>query len=97
MTFYCETIPAEGTDGKEMGQNLLIFTCHSFMSSGSMREINRKKRATDIFILLERAVVTFYLFSMCGDIFDSIKWCTNCSIGDSRSLREIAVWSHCSS
>ena len=48
QNIHGETIPAEGTGGKEVGK-FIDFTCHSFMSSASKREIKKNELQTSWF------------------------------------------------
>jgi len=56
--------------GKKWEKKFLIFTCHSFISSGSMREI-QKKWATDI-LILEESGCDFFYFHVWG--FLELRW-----------------------
>ena len=89
---HCETIPAEGTDGKEVGKIYWFYL--SFFYELWIHERDKEKWATDI-LILEESGCAYYFISMCGDFLDSVEWCTCYSIGDSRSLMQTADWSQC--
>ena len=69
-----ETIPAEGTDGKE-GCKIYLFL-PVILYELWIHEGDREKKMSYRHLDLEESGCGYSFVSMCGDFWDSVEWCT---------------------